>query len=69
MAPAATPLALREKIARAVTQAMRSPQAQELLARQGTVGLGGTPDDLSKAIAEDSRRYGEVIKALDIRLD
>ncbi|MFW7346529.1 MAG: Bug family tripartite tricarboxylate transporter substrate binding protein [Pigmentiphaga sp.] len=69
MAPAGTPLALREKIARAVTRAMRSSQARELLARQGTVGLGGTPDDLSKAIAEDSRRYGQVIKALDIRLD
>ena len=69
MAPAGTPLALREKIARAVTRAMRSSQARELLARQGTVGLGGTPDNLSKAIAEDSRRYGQVIKALDIRLD
>ncbi|WP_124079699.1 Bug family tripartite tricarboxylate transporter substrate binding protein [Pigmentiphaga humi] len=69
MAPAATPLALREKIARAVTKVMRSPEARETLAGQGTVGLGGTPAELAAAIAEDSRRYGGVIKALDIKLD
>lgn len=69
MAPAGTPLALREKIAAAVTQAMRSPDIQKRLAVMGTVGLGGTPQELAKAMQDDSNRYGNVIKTLGIKLD
>lgn len=69
MAPAGTPLALREKIAAAVTQAMRSPDVQKKLAAMGTVGLGGTPQELAKVIEDDSNRYGKVIKSLNIKLD
>jgi len=69
MAPAGTPLALREAIARKVTAAMRSPEVQERLRAQGTVGLGGTPQELATAIARDYERYGKVIRTLNIQLD
>lgn len=69
LAPAGTPLALREAIAKRVTAAMQSPDVQERLKTLGTVGLGGTPDGLAAAIARDSQRYGKVIRTLNIQLD
>lgn len=69
MAPAGTPLALREAIARKVTAAMRSADVQERLRAQGTVGLGGTPQELAAAIARDYERYGKLIRTLNIQLD
>ena len=69
MAPAGTPLALREAIARSVTAAMRSADVQEKLRTQGTVGLGGTPQELASAILHDYERYGKVIRSLNIQLD
>lgn len=69
MAPAGTPLALREAIAKSVTAAMRSPDVQEKLGALGTVGLGGTPQELAAAIARDNERYGKVIRKLNIHLD
>lgn len=69
MAPAGTPLPLRERIARSVTAAMRSPDVQQKLRAQGTVGLGGTPQELAAAIAKDHERYGKVIRTLNVQLD
>lgn len=69
MAPAGTPLALREKIAAAVTAAMRSPQVREKLAQQGTIGIGGSPDALRRAIQVDYERYGQVIREMKLQLD
>ncbi|WP_299450771.1 tripartite tricarboxylate transporter substrate binding protein [uncultured Pigmentiphaga sp.] len=69
MAPAGTPLEVREKIAAAVTQAMRSQEIQQKLAAMGMVGLGGTPEELAKAMKSDSDRYRKVIQTLDITLD
>lgn len=69
MAPAGTPLELRQKIAVDVTRAMQSRDVQDKLALQGTVGLGGTPDALDKAIDADSLRYGAVIKTMNISLE
>ncbi|MGD9945453.1 MAG: Bug family tripartite tricarboxylate transporter substrate binding protein [Burkholderiaceae bacterium] len=69
MAPAKTPLALRQKIAADVTRAMQSPDMRQRLAQQGVVGLGGTPQALAAAIAADSERYGKVIRALNLSLD
>lgn len=69
MAPAGTPLALREAIAKSVTAAMRAPEVQEKLKTQGTVGLGGTPQELAAAIHRDYERYGKTIRALNLKLD
>ncbi|HYG45692.1 MAG TPA: tripartite tricarboxylate transporter substrate binding protein [Bordetella sp.] len=69
MAPADTPLALRQKIAQSVSRVMQSAEVQQKLAALGTVGLGGTPQELSQAISDDYQRYGEIVQRLDIRLD
>ncbi|HYG45611.1 MAG TPA: tripartite tricarboxylate transporter substrate-binding protein, partial [Bordetella sp.] len=69
MAPADTPLALRQKIAQSVSRVMQSAEVRQKLAALGTVGLGGTPQELSQAISEDYQRYGEIVQRLDIRLD
>jgi len=69
MAPAGTPLEIRQKIAQAVTEAMRAPAMQERLAKMGTEGRGGTPEELNAAIRQDADRYSAIIQALGLRLD
>lgn len=68
MAPAGTPLALREKIAAGIASAIQSPQVREKLAAQGLIGLGGTPQQLEQAWRQDYERYGAAVKAMHIQL-
>lgn len=68
MAPAGTPLALREKIAAGIASAIQSPQVREKLAAQGLIGLGGTPQQLEQAWRQDYERYGAAVKAMNIQL-
>src|SRR5690606_25520474 len=69
MAPAGTPLAIRQKIAQAVTDAMRAPAMRARLAKMGTEGRGGTPEELNVAIQQDAERYSAIIQTLGLRLD
>lgn len=69
MAPANTPLALREKIARDVTAALNSEDVIQKLRALGTEPLGGTPQQLETAIKKDSDRYGALIKKLNVSIE
>lgn len=69
MAPAGTPLAVREKIAHDIRQVMDSTDLKQVLAGSGTVGIGGTPQELSDAMRADYERYGRIIADLNLALD
>lgn len=69
MAPAGTPLAVREKIAHDIRQVMDSTDLKQVLAGSGTVGIGSTPQELSDAMRADYERYGRIITDLNLALD
>ena len=69
MAPAGTPLPIREKIARDIKHLMQSTDLSEKLAQQGTVGIGSTPQELAAAIDRDYKRYGKAIEEMNISIN
>jgi tripartite-type tricarboxylate transporter receptor subunit TctC len=69
MAPAGTPIAIREKIARDLKHVMDNTDLNRVLASSGTVGIGSTPQQLDAAIREDYERYGRIIADLKLALD
>lgn len=69
MAPAGTPIAIREKIARDLKYVMDNTDLNRVLASSGTVGIGSTPQQLDAAIREDYDRYGRIITDLNLALD
>jgi tripartite-type tricarboxylate transporter receptor subunit TctC len=67
--PAGLPAHVVERVNRDTNAAMRD---SELLARYGEVGLrilGGTPEELAQRVRDELRRWGEVARAANIRLD
>ena len=69
MAPAGTPIAIREKIARDLKHVMDNTDLNSVLASSGTVGIGSTPQQLDAAIREDYERSGRIIADLKLALD
>jgi tripartite-type tricarboxylate transporter receptor subunit TctC len=68
-APAGTPKALREEMARAIATAMQSPEVRERLSAMGYEPTGTTPDEFAAISAADSAHWAPIIKASGFRAD
>jgi tripartite-type tricarboxylate transporter receptor subunit TctC len=66
VAPAATPKPIIDKLAAAVTHAVRTPELAERLRRDGVDPVGGTPQDFGALIAREIAQWREVIAAAKI---
>jgi tripartite-type tricarboxylate transporter receptor subunit TctC len=62
-APAGTPRATVERLAKAMTDAIRSPDLREKLQAYGMEPTGLGPDELARIQRQDFDRWGPVIKA------
>ena len=60
MAPAGTPVAVIQKLTAAVNEALQSKEVLTALKAQGFDPLGGTPEDFSRAIASDVKKWTDV---------
>jgi len=69
LAPAGTPQALIDKISADVKEAIAAPDTRQALIAQGATPRGTTPAELQKVIEADRQRYGQVIKARNIRVE
>jgi tripartite-type tricarboxylate transporter receptor subunit TctC len=70
VAPAGTPEAVIAKLNAAVKKALANPELVNWLATTaGTRPIGGTPQEMSALIAEDTKRSGELVKSLNIQLN
>lgn len=69
MAPASTPIAIREKIARDIRHVMDTTDLKQALASSGTLGIGSTPQELATTIRNDYEHYGRIIADLKLVLD
>lgn len=69
VAPAKTPSATIEKINTELRRALALPSVQKSLAEQGIETVVSTPAELDSIIAADQKRWAEVIKKANIKID
>jgi tripartite-type tricarboxylate transporter receptor subunit TctC len=66
VAPTATPQAVIDKLAAAVSRAVHVPELNERLRRDGVDPVGGTPGEFAALIAHEIAQWREVIAAANI---
>jgi tripartite-type tricarboxylate transporter receptor subunit TctC len=70
VAPAKTPLSIRNKIAKDVAGILSMPSSAEFLAKQGAEPFITTsPDEMTAVLKEEMARYAKIIKAAGIKYE
>jgi tripartite-type tricarboxylate transporter receptor subunit TctC len=65
--PKATPVEIIDKLNREINAALADPKIKERLAVLGGTPLAGSPADFTKLIAEETEKWGKVIKFAGIK--
>jgi tripartite-type tricarboxylate transporter receptor subunit TctC len=68
MAPPKTPKHITDKINADVNEALRQPELQDRLKKLSAETFGGSVDKTAKYMQQEVERWGNVIKAADIKL-
>ena len=68
-APPGTPLAIREKYAAAVREIIFSPDIKARIEKLGIVPWGLDPQQSAKIIAQETKRWTDVVRAANVRID
>jgi tripartite-type tricarboxylate transporter receptor subunit TctC len=68
-APKATPAEIVEKLNREINAGLADPRMKARLADLGGTVLPGSPSDFGKLIADETEKWGKVIRALNIKAD
>jgi tripartite-type tricarboxylate transporter receptor subunit TctC len=68
-APPKTPSAIVVKLNAAINAVLREPDTAEHLRAMSMTPVGGAPDAIKAFIREETERWGEVIRAANIRAD
>jgi tripartite-type tricarboxylate transporter receptor subunit TctC len=68
-APKDTPADTVEKLNKEINVALADPKMKARLADLGCIVLAGSPGDFGKLIAEETDKWGRVIRAVNIKLD
>ncbi len=66
-APKSTPTGVIETLNSAINAALSDPRMQARLADLGATPFGGSPADFGKHIAEETEKWGKVIRAANIK--
>jgi tripartite-type tricarboxylate transporter receptor subunit TctC len=61
-APAKTPPAIIERLAREIKRASTDPKFVAALAPQGMQIVASSPDEMARAVREDAKKWGDVIR-------
>jgi tripartite-type tricarboxylate transporter receptor subunit TctC len=69
LAPARVPREIVAKLSRDVAQALASREVQEKMAAQGASPFVSTPEAFLALMRDESKRYAEVIRIANIKLD
>lgn len=69
IAPAATPPAILAKLNKATNEALMDKGVIDKLALQGANVEGSTPEQLAALIASETKRWGDVIKQANLKLE
>jgi tripartite-type tricarboxylate transporter receptor subunit TctC len=68
-APKGTPIEIVDKLNNEINAALANPKFKARLADLGVTTLALTPADFGKLIADDTEKWGKVIRALNIKAD
>jgi tripartite-type tricarboxylate transporter receptor subunit TctC len=68
-APGNTPTEIVESLNREINAALADPKIKARLAAEGATVLGGSPADFGKLIAEETEKWGKVIRAANIKVE
>ncbi len=68
-APKNTPAEIIEKLNREVNAALADPKMKARLADLGSTVLGGSPSDFGRLIADETEKWGKVIRAANIKAE
>jgi tripartite-type tricarboxylate transporter receptor subunit TctC len=67
--PKSTPTEVIDKLNREINTALADPKIKSQLADLGSPALAGSPADFGKLIADETEKWGKVIKAANIKLE
>jgi tripartite-type tricarboxylate transporter receptor subunit TctC len=67
--PAGTPRPLVERINKDFVKALNAPEVKTFLEGQGFVVVASSPEEGDQTVRDSFKKYGEVIKAANIKLD
>jgi len=68
-APKNTPTGIVEKLNKEINAALADPKMKARFADLGSVVLPGSPGDFGKLIADETAKWGKVIRAANIKLE
>ena len=68
-APPRTPAAIVVKLNAAINAVLEQPDTAEHLRAMNMTPVGGTPDAIKTFVKEETERWGEVIRAANIRVE
>jgi len=68
-APKGTPPPIVDKINAAVNEALRTPEISQRLLSEGSMPVGGTPQDFSRFIDAEIRAWGDVARQANVSID
>jgi tripartite-type tricarboxylate transporter receptor subunit TctC len=68
-APKQTTVAIVDRLNREINAALDDPRLKRRLVGLGGTLLGGSPADFGKLIADDTEKWGKVIRADNIRVE
>lgn len=69
LAPAKTPRGIVDRLSKELNTVVNLPDTRERLATLGIVPVGNSPEAFSKQIQTDLTKYGDVVKAANIRVE
>jgi tripartite-type tricarboxylate transporter receptor subunit TctC len=68
LAPAGTPPAVIQRVSIALLAALKSPEVRDPLLKQGGLIVGGSPDQFPAYYAQESSKWGEIIRSRGISI-
>ena len=68
-APKNTPAEIADKLNREINAAIADPKMKARLAEWGAIALAGSPADFGKLVAEETEKWGKVIRAAGIKAE
>jgi tripartite-type tricarboxylate transporter receptor subunit TctC len=68
-APKSTPAAIIDRLNKEINAGLSEPRIRALLTDQGGTAFAGSPSDFGKLIADDTGKWGKVIRANNIKPD
>ena len=68
-APKSTPVEIIERLNREINAGLADPKTKARLADEGGIVLSGSPAEFGKLIADETEKWGKVIRAANIKVE